>query len=401
VKLGEIARVVTGGTPSRDNPDYWGGKIPWVSTGLIDFDEILSTDECITEEGLRNSSAKVFPKGTVLMAMFGQGVTRGKVATLGVDAAFNQACVAIISQSGDSSRFLYQFLAHNYSAIRQLSNAGSQENLNAGLIKGIGLDLPPPEEQVVIGQVGDTWDRSLQTLRNLIGAKRRYKLGLFQQLLTGRRRFREFAKQSWLDVRLGDVTVESSLRNGSRLGVDAVMAVTKAEGMVPMKEGTIGASLDRYKLVRRGWFAYNPMRVNIGSIARWTGESEVLVSPDYVVFQCKAETDLGLFDRQEDGPSTPLLDPDFLDHYRRSRAWEQFVTASGNGSVRVRIYYDDLARLRLKLPSLAEQKRIAAVLNAADRDIYLLRQQLTLLREQKKGLMQKLLTSQVRVGVDQ
>jgi type I restriction enzyme S subunit len=75
------------------------------------------------------------------------------------------------------------------------------------------------------------------------------------------------------------------------------------------------------------------------------------------------------------------------------------VTSVGNGSVRIRIYYDDLARLHLKLPSLPEQRRIAAVLNAADREITLLQRQLSLLREQKKGLMQKLLTGEVRVRV--
>lgn len=140
--LGEIAKVTSGGTPSRKEPSYWSGDVPWISTSLIDFNVIASAEEYITADGVENSSAKVFPTGTLLMAMFGQGVTRGKVAVLGIDAAFNQACVGITPSKEVDAGYLYQFLAHNYEAIRQLSNSGSQENLNAGLIKGIQVPLP-------------------------------------------------------------------------------------------------------------------------------------------------------------------------------------------------------------------------------------------------------------------
>lgn len=74
-KLGEVAEISSGGTPSRTNLIYWNGNIPWVSTTLIDFNTICNTEEYITEEGLKNSSAKIFPKGTLLMAMYGQGKT--------------------------------------------------------------------------------------------------------------------------------------------------------------------------------------------------------------------------------------------------------------------------------------------------------------------------------------
>jgi type I restriction enzyme S subunit len=93
--LGDIADVTTGGTPSRSKPEYWGGDIPWIATGAIDFNVITEPIEYISEAGLKNSSARLYPKGTLLMAMFGQGVTRGKVAILGMDATFNQACSAI------------------------------------------------------------------------------------------------------------------------------------------------------------------------------------------------------------------------------------------------------------------------------------------------------------------
>jgi type I restriction enzyme S subunit len=97
VQLGDIAKVYSGGTPSRSNPKFWNGDIPWVKTGQIQNRTIYENniDEWITEEGLKNSSTKIVPKGTLLMAMYGQGKTRGQVAILGIDAAINQACAAI------------------------------------------------------------------------------------------------------------------------------------------------------------------------------------------------------------------------------------------------------------------------------------------------------------------
>lgn len=89
-KLGDVARIVSGGTPSRKNPSFWeGGTIPWVKTAEVAYDTILDTGERITEKGLGNSSARMIPAGTLLVAMYGQGITRGRAAILGIDAAVN------------------------------------------------------------------------------------------------------------------------------------------------------------------------------------------------------------------------------------------------------------------------------------------------------------------------
>jgi type I restriction enzyme S subunit len=249
------------------------------------------------------------------------------------------------------------------------------------------IPLPPLPEQRTIAAVLSAWDRAIRQTTDLLDAKRRLKRGLMQQLLTGKRRFPGFS-QPLRALRLRDVTEECSERNRHGLGTDVVMAVTKAEGIVPMRERLIGADLERYKQVRKDWFAYNPMRINIGSIARSHSDKTVLVSPDYVVFRCR-----------EESADQPGIDPDYLDHVRKSDRWASFVTSSGNGSVRVRIYYDDLGVMPLQLPSMAEQRKIAGLLNAIDSEITLLTQQLAALKTQKKGLMRKLLTGEVRVKV--
>lgn len=190
-------------------------------------------------------------------------------------------------------------------------------------------------------------------------------------------RFPAFVGQSCRDVRLQDVTAECPTRNGNKLSPMSVMGVTKAEGIIPMQERLIGANISRYKLVRKNWFAYNPMRLNIGSIGRWPNDSDILVSPDYVVFRCLEEPSLA-------------IDPQYLDHFRRSEQWENFVTESGIGSVRVRIYYNDIARLQLKLPKVAEQQKIADCLTSLDEVIAAHSQKCDALKTHKKGLMQQL-----------
>ena len=167
-------------------------------------------------------------------------------------------------------------------------------------------------------------------------------------------------------------------RNGSRLPPASVMGVRKEDGIVPMEERLVATDISRYKLVRSNWFAYNPMRLNIGSIARWQGDSVVLVSPDYVVFRCLEQ-------------STPAaLHPEYLDHFRSSSQWDAFVNEAGDGGVRVRIYYRDISQLRLIVPDVVEQQKIADGLGALDDLIAAEGRKLEALRQHKQGLMQQL-----------
>lgn len=198
-----------------------------------------------------------------------------------------------------------------------------------------------------------------------------------EQTLTPTLRFPEFHGEALLAARLGDVTEENRDRNGTTHTAASVMGVTKADGIVPMEARLIAADIERYKIVERDWFAYNPMRLNIGSIAWWQGENAILVSPDYVVFKCIANDGLGIL-------------PSYFDQYRRTKAWDDFVTEGGDGGVRIRIYYSDIARHQLTLPSLAEQQKIAECLSTLDERIVTESQKLDALKAHKKGLMQQL-----------
>ena len=181
-KLGDVVKVTSGGTPSRSQSKYWKGNIPWISTSLIDFKMIASSEEYITTEGLNNSSAKLFPKGTILMAMYGQGKTRGKVAILGIEATTNQACAALIINQNINGQFLFQNLSSRYDEIRDLSNDGGQQNLSGGLIKGIEINLPGIQEQNKIADFVIKIDSKIESVSEQLEETKAYKKAMLQNL---------------------------------------------------------------------------------------------------------------------------------------------------------------------------------------------------------------------------
>lgn len=186
VALGKIAKILSGGTPDRGTPSYWGGDIPWVKTAQIQncFINSDDVDEWITQDGLKNSAAKMVPKGTILMAMYGQGKTRGQVAILGLDATVNQACAAIELDAEVSRDYVYQQLLFRYQAIRALSNTGSQENLNAGLIREIGFPLPARVEQDYVAELLTNWDAAIEKTDQLIALRARQKAWLRAKVIS-------------------------------------------------------------------------------------------------------------------------------------------------------------------------------------------------------------------------
>ena len=181
--LSTIFETTSGGTPSRTEKAYWNGKIPWITTSLVNFQVIFGAEEFITAEGLANSSAKLFPKGTVLMAMYGQGKTRGQVALLGIEAATNQACVAILPRKDIDPYFVFTNLAGRYDEIRGMSNSGGQENLSQGLVREIPFAFPQDDaEQQKVTSCLSSLDALITAEAQKLEALKTHKNGLMQQL---------------------------------------------------------------------------------------------------------------------------------------------------------------------------------------------------------------------------
>jgi len=186
-ELSNIASIASGGTPSRQNLAYWDGDIPWITTSQIDFNTITSAEQCITELGLKNSAARLLPPGTLLLALYGQGKTRGKISSLGIAATTNQACASISISKAISRKYVFYFLVSRYKEIRGLSNSGSQENLNSRIIKSFPIPLPPTKaEQTAIAAILTDMDAEIAALEAKLDKTRRLKQGMMHNLLTGK-----------------------------------------------------------------------------------------------------------------------------------------------------------------------------------------------------------------------
>jgi type I restriction enzyme, S subunit len=145
--VGDLFEVTTGSTPSRAEPSYWGGTIPWVSSGEVAFCRIKKTRECVTSFALRGSSNRIHPPGTVLLAMIGEGKTRGQCAILDIAACNNQNSAAIrVGSTTIEPRYIYYVLQERYYRSRKESQGGNQPALNGQKVASMAIPLPSLEE---------------------------------------------------------------------------------------------------------------------------------------------------------------------------------------------------------------------------------------------------------------
>lgn len=148
VRFGEVFDVEVGATPSRRVSEYWNGDINWVSSGEVHFNLISDTNERITEDGLNHSSTNVHPKGTVMLAMIGEGKTRGQAAILNISAAHNQNTAAIlVSKTKCQPKYVYYFLQMNYENTRRVGSGNNQKALNKERVRALRFPFCSFEEQ--------------------------------------------------------------------------------------------------------------------------------------------------------------------------------------------------------------------------------------------------------------
>ncbi|MFS0946522.1 restriction endonuclease subunit S [Enterococcus casseliflavus] len=182
-KLGGLATISSGGTPNRENPSYWNGDIPWATTTEVNYQIIKNTNEKITFEGLSNSSAKLMPKGTILMAMYGQGKTRGQVGILGIESTTNQANANIIVNNHTNNFFVYQQLVKKYEEIRKSANEGGQANLSLSIVKDITISWTPSlDEQKKIGLFFKRIDETIALHQRKLDLLKETKKGFLQKM---------------------------------------------------------------------------------------------------------------------------------------------------------------------------------------------------------------------------
>lgn len=380
VAIKSIADVSSGNTPSRRKSEYWNGSIPWITTGELESGYVTASKECVTEKALKETALKLYHKGTVLIAMYGQGKTRGTAAVLGIEATVNQACAALTVHSG-CSKFLFYQLQNSYHAIRRLSNTGNQENLNAEIIKNFKIPWPDELEQQKIAAILSTQDKVIELKEKLLVQKQQQKKYLMQQLLTGKKRLPGFCEK-WTRKQLGELFENRVEINRSDLGL---LAITSTRGILPrdcldLKDNS---SEDKSKYLRicPGDIGYNTMRMWQGVSAY--SEYEGIVSPAYTIL----------------APMEGVYSHYFAYLFKTQSVIFSFYRFSqGLVDDTRNLKYENFKKISVFIPSnVAEQRAIVQILSTADHEIDLLQKSIEAEKQKKKALMQLLLTGAVRV----
>ena len=345
VRLGDVCtRVCSGGTPKSTNLSYYGGEIPWLNTKEIDFNRIYSTEKTITDSGLNNSSAKWIVPNTVTVAMY--GATAGKSCIVKVPMTTNQACCNLtINDEVADYEFVYYTLKNDYTTLASLANGGAQQNLNAQIIKDYVLKMPSLADQRRIASILSSLDRKIE-LNNKINADlEEMAQAIFKNWFVDFEPFKDgkfvdselgMIPEGWKVGTLGDITKNKSAKVKEKNDVKVLSPVTTGELVLSEEYFTkqvFSSSIAKYKIVNKGDFAYNPARVNIGSLGRNEFDFDGCVSPVYVVFS--------VLDGYEN----------YFDLFRKTDFFKDSVASLAIGGVRQSLSYDDLSSIEVIIPS--------------------------------------------------
>ena len=392
VKLGKLTTVETGKTPLRSNKQFWdNGTINWATTTEVNETYIVSTNEKITNQAVAELKMKILPINTILLAMYGQGKTRGKVALLRIESTINQAFASIKPNKNYSTNFIFNYLDKSYEKIRDLSHGSNQDNLNLDIVKALQIPLPPLKEQEKIAEILTTWDEAITKQTELLEAKELQKKALMQKLLSGEVRFSGFSDE-WEEVRIDklfdfkkgqELSKEKLEKNGifecilyGELYTTYSEVISEIKSKTNIKEG-IKSKIDDILIPA----STTTSAIDL-AIASTIQKDNVLIGGDINILRKKTNNINGEFISK------------YLTHIKKME-----IAKYAQGITIIHLYSKDFKHLKIQLPSLPEQQKIAEVLSLADDEINLLKNELEELKLQKKALMQKLLTGEVRVKV--
>jgi len=187
VELGKVCFTTSGGTPSRRNKEFYEGSIPWVKSGELDKGIIYDTEEHISEDAVKSSSAKIFPEGTLLIALY--GATIGKLAFLGVEAATNQAICGIFKSQVIESKYLYNFLLNRRQKLISQGTGGAQPNISQTILKKLEVPLAPlPIQRAIVTKIENLFtslDKGIADLKKAQEQLKVYRQAVLKKAFEG------------------------------------------------------------------------------------------------------------------------------------------------------------------------------------------------------------------------
>ncbi|WP_342631936.1 restriction endonuclease subunit S [Marinobacter alkaliphilus] len=407
--IDEFSKTSAGGTPSTQVPEYWeNGSVPWMSSGEVHKKRVKGTDQCITELGFRNSSAKLFPKGTILIALAGQGKTRGTVAISEIELTTNQSIAGIVVEEKNvSPEYVYQNLDSRYEELRAASGGSGRAGLNLSIIGEQQLLLPPLPEQQKIAAILSSVDDVIEKTRAQIDKQKDLKTGMMQELLTkgvgsGGVPHTEFKDSpvgkipvSWQTAAMGEIfdfkngVNKDKTAFGHGVPIISYKNVYAGGGIVDSDINAL-VEMDDQELER--------FRVNYGDVF-FTRTSE---TPDEIGF---TNVYLGSLNNVvfngfviRGRQKSNIFDPGFLKYVFQSNVVRKQMMDNSKFTTRAGISGESLGRIKLAIPNIPEQRAIASILDSIRNRINRVSNKRKAHESLKKALMQDLLTGKVRVS---
>jgi type I restriction enzyme S subunit len=398
----DISKIRSGGTPSRSKPEYFLGNIPWVKSGELEDGQIFDTEEKITLEALNNSAASIFPKGTLLMAMY--GATVGKTGILAIDAATNQAVCAIVPRNESFFSNFLQYLLIQYRP--QLLNArygGAQPNISQTVVKNLFVSLPPFDEQRTIAAILSKIQQAIEVQEKIIERTKELKKTLMAKLFTEGLHVEELKEtdigqmpRGWEVVTIGSLTVDGIMNgafvknplwgNGTRflnvvdtyrseqVNVDLLMRLEVSDGF------------------KRNYALKNKDVLFVRSSLKEKGVGQPcfvdgLVEP--VIYDCHL---------MKLSPKLEMVDPLYLVLYCLSEHGKKRLIANSNKTTMTTINQKGLSDFTLPLAPLAEQKEIVHIAERLNAKLLVHQYKLTKWQGLFNSMLHQLMTGQIRTN---
>jgi type I restriction enzyme, S subunit len=390
-KIEEIADTTSGGTPLRSRVEYYGGNIPWVKSGELPDGIIREVEEKITEAGLKNSSAKLFPKDTVVVALY--GATVGRTGILGIDATTNQAVCGIFPRNHSFiSKFMFYWLQSQRQNLINQSMGGAQPNISQGIIRSLSFPLAPlPEQERIVAKIEELFtqlDAGTSALERVRAGLRRYKASVLKDAFEGKLVPQQESGESvkeLLDRVIGkDYEKKIAPSASSKVPfVPSGWVYGKLENLIYIagRIGWRGLKADEY--TEDGPMFLSVYNLNKGdhvdfsetyhiSQERYDESPEIMLRENDILL-AKDGAGIGKIGIVKGLPglatvnssllvirSSEIFVPEFLFYFLKGPQMQDVVRARITGSATPHLFQRDIRQFTLLIPPLEEQRRIVA-----------------------------------------